>query len=145
MEVLEIWGWLESRGADTTYKDAARLVKLLLDWETAMSYNKMLSIKLGEEEKAEVDVLVSILCELITSRRLIKSRRKSLFQSYNQPGLMGHEGCSLDLFVSQLNKDMADCKMESFRWTDLSILIMINTLRSSDENKVKLAERLNNL
>ena len=35
--------------------------------------------------------------------------------------------------------------MESFRWTDLSILIMINTLRSSDENKVRLAEKLNNL
>ena len=35
--------------------------------------------------------------------------------------------------------------MESFRWTDLLILIMINTLRSSDENEGKLAERLNNL
>ena len=35
--------------------------------------------------------------------------------------------------------------MESFRWTDLVILIMINILRSSDENEVRLAERLNHL
>ena len=35
--------------------------------------------------------------------------------------------------------------MESFRWTDFSVLIMINTLRSSDKNKEKLAKRLNHL
>ena len=35
--------------------------------------------------------------------------------------------------------------MESFRWTYLSILIMINTLRSSDENEERLAEWLNHL
>ena len=75
----------------------------------------------------------------------MKSRRKSLFQSYDCPGLMGREGSNLDTFVSQLNRDMAACKMESFRWTDLSILIMINTLRSSDKNEVKLAKRLNYL
>ena len=35
--------------------------------------------------------------------------------------------------------------MESFRWTNLSILIKINTLRSSDENEARLAKRLNHL
>ena len=35
--------------------------------------------------------------------------------------------------------------MENFRLTNLSILIMINTLSSSDENEARLAERLNHL
>ena len=75
----------------------------------------------------------------------MKSRHKSLFQMYNKPGLMGREGDHLDTFVSQLNRDMAACKMESFWWTDFLVLIMINTLRSSDKNKEKLAKRLNHL
>ena len=58
---------------------------------------------------------------------------------------MGREGDKLDTFVSQFNRDMVACKMESFRWTDFSVLIIINTLRSSDKNKEKLAERLNHL
>ena len=58
---------------------------------------------------------------------------------------MGREGNKLDTFVSQLSRNMAVCKMESFWWTDFSVLIMINTLRSSDKNKEKLAKRLNRL
>ena len=64
---------------------------------------------------------------------------------YDKPGMTGHEGDCLDTFVTQLNRDMAACKMESFRWTNFSVLIMINTLRSSDKHKEKLAERLNHL
>ena len=40
---------------------------------------------------------------------------------------------------------MAACNLELFRWTDYSILIMINTLQSSDKHEEKLAERLNQL
>ena len=40
---------------------------------------------------------------------------------------------------------MAAFKLESFRWTDYSILIMINTLQSSDKHDKKLAKRLNQL
>ena len=64
---------------------------------------------------------------------------------YNKPMLMGHEGDKLETFISQLSRDMAACKMESFQWTDFSILVMINTLRSSDKNEEKLAKRLNQL
>ena len=35
--------------------------------------------------------------------------------------------------------------METFHWRDFLVLIMLNTLRASDENKEKLAERLNQL
>ena len=51
----------------------------------------------------------------------------------------------MDGFVSQLSRDMAACKLEEFSWTDYSILIMINTLRSSDKHEEKLAERLNQM
>ena len=66
---------------------------------------------------------------------------------YNYLGLMGREGDKLDMFVSQLNRDMAACKMETFQWTDsdFSVLIMLNMLRASDKNEEKLAERLNQL
>ena len=59
--------------------------------------------------------------------------------------MMGKEGNNLDTFVAQLNHDMAACKMEMFKWTDFSVLIFINTLRSSDKNEEKLAECLNQL
>ena len=75
----------------------------------------------------------------------MKSRRKALFNMYNRPGLMGHEGDRLDMFVGQSNREMEACKMESFRCTDFCFLIMINTLQSSDKNEEKLAKRLNNL
>ena len=58
---------------------------------------------------------------------------------------MGKEGDHLNTFVTQLNHDMAACKMETFKWTDFSVLIFINTLRSSNKNEEKLAERLNQL
>ena len=58
---------------------------------------------------------------------------------------MDKEGDKLDTFFSQLSRDMAACKMESFCWTDFCVLIMINTLQSSDKNEVKLAKRLNRL
>ena len=39
------------------------------------------------------------------------------------------------VFISELVKEMQDCKMESlFWWTDMPILIIINSLNSSDEN-----------
>ena len=59
--------------------------------------------------------------------------------------MMGKEGDCLDTFVAQLNRDMAACKMGTFKWTDYSVLIFINTLRSSDKHEEKLAERLNHL
>ena len=42
-------------------------------------------------------------------------------------------------------KEMEDCKMELFRIADLPILIMINSLRSSDENEARLAGRLTHI
>ena len=85
---MEISEWLESGGAYTTYADPARRVKLLLDQETVITYDRMLLVKHGSGEQITIDVLVDVLCELITPRQSIKSRRKSLFQSYNRPGLM---------------------------------------------------------
>ena len=129
----------------TFYTDPARWVKLLLDQETARSFDWMLSDKASSNQFITINILRDILYELITSRRSMKSRRKALFNMYNRPGLLGREGDRLDTFVSQLNRDMAACKMESFRWTDFSVLIMINTLQSSDKNEEKLAKRLNRL
>ena len=60
---------------------------------------------------------------------------------YNKPLLMGKEGDKLDTFLSQLSRDMAACKLESFRWTDYSILIMISPLQISDKCEEKLAKR----
>ena len=58
---------------------------------------------------------------------------------------MGKEGDKLDGFISQLSRDMSAYCLEEFRWTDYAVLIMINTLRSSDKHEEKLAERLNQM
>ena len=67
-DMMEILEWLESGEAYTTYADPARWVKLLLDQETAISYDKMLLVKHGSGKKIIIGVLVNVLCELITSR-----------------------------------------------------------------------------
>ena len=105
----------------------------------------MLAEKANSGQFISIDILMDVLYELVTSRRSLKSRRKAFFGMYNKPLLMGKEGDKLDTFVSKLSRDMAACKLESFRWTDYSILIMINTLQSSEKHEEKLAERLNQL
>ena len=88
---------------------------------------------------------MEVLYKLISSRKSMKSCRMSLFQLYNKPGMMGKEGDHLDTFVAQLNLDLAACKMETFNWTDFAVLVFIKTLRSTDKNEEKLAERLNRM
>ena len=73
-----------------------RWLKLLLDQETAIMYDKMLVAKLGLGKDVIVDTLLTVLRELITSRRSIKSRQKSLFQFYNKPRLMGCKGSNIE-------------------------------------------------
>ena len=83
------------------------------------------------------------LYNLINSCRSLKSMRKEFFSLHNSSGLMGKEGDKLDLFLAQSSQDISPCKLEDFRWTDYTILIVLNTLRSSDKNKEKLQEELN--
>ena len=122
-----------------------RWLKLLLDCETSIEYQKLLESKVCQKEKATIGTLVSILRELLTERKSLNVRHKTLFKAFNKQGLFGFEGSNTESFLAQLNRDMEDCRMESFQWTNLSILIMINTLGSSDENEARLAERLNHL
>ena len=67
------------------------------------------------------------------------------FRSFGKCGGFGRGGENTESFISELMKEMEDCKMESFRVTDQPILIMINSLRSSDENEARLAGRLTNI
>ena len=110
VDIINISELLKSGGAYTSYTDPARWLKLLLDQETVISLNRMLLEVHNSGQFIKIDTLVDILCNLITSRRSMKSRRKSLFQAYNNPGLIGRKGSNLDTFVSQLNRDMAACK-----------------------------------
>ena len=72
----------------------------------------------------------------------MSTRRKEFFGSYNTPGLMGKKGNKINGFIARLSRDMAACKLESFKWTDYQILICINTLMTNDKDKAKLAEKL---
>ena len=92
-----------------------------------------------------IDILMDVLYELICSQRFLKSRQKEFVGMYNKALLMSKEGDKLDTFVSQLSRDIAACKLEEFRCTNYSILIMINTLQSADKHKEKFTERLNQL
>ena len=66
--------------------------------------------------------------------------RKLLFRSFWKRGSLGAEGENTESFIPELVKEMEDCKIESFRWTDMPILIIINSLNSCDENEARLAE-----
>lgn len=67
------------------------------------------------------------------------------FRSFGKCGGFGREGENTESFISELMKEMEDCKMESFRVADLPILIMINSLRSSEKNEARLASKLTNI
>ena len=118
---------------------------LLLDQETARSFDGILLEKHDINPDISINQIMEVLYDLISSHRSMKSRRMSLFQLYNKPGLMGKEGDRLDTFVAQLNCDLLACKMETFNWMDFAVLICIKTLRSNDKNKEKLAEHLNKM
>ena len=55
---------------------------------------------------------------------------------------MGKEGDKINGFIAQLSWDSAACKLKTFKWTDYNILLCINTLRSNDKDKEKLAVNL---
>ena len=57
-------------------------------------------------------------------------------------GGLGKNGENTEGFISEIVKEMEDCRMWDFQWTDMPILIMINSLNSCDENEVRLAERI---
>ena len=137
--------WLDSGGAYTTHCEPVRWLKLLMDRETGLGYQKWLESRVSSSMTVTTDTLVGVLRELLTERKSLNVRRKSLFKSFGKRGMFGVEGSNTESFISELTKEMEDCRMESFWWTDLPILIMINTLRSSDENESRLAERLTHI
>ena len=55
---------------------------------------------------------------------------------------MGRNGANTEGYITEIAKDMEDCKMWDFKWTDMQVLMIINSLNSSDENEAQLAERL---
>ena len=55
---------------------------------------------------------------------------------------MGKKGNKIDGFVAQLSRDVAACKLESFKWTDYQILLCINTLMSNNKDEAQLTEKL---
>ena len=61
---------------------------------------------------------------------------------YNIPLAHGQGGGQDWQIHPQLSRDSAACHLKKVRWTNYNILICINTLRGSDKDKAKLAERL---
>ena len=64
------------------------------------------------KEKATIETLVNVLRKLLTERKSLNVRRKTLFKAFNKPGLFGFEGSNTESFLAQLNKDMEDFRME---------------------------------
>ena len=66
--------WLHSGGAYTSYTDPTRWVKLLLDQETSRSFNRILLDKYNVNPNINIDNIMEVLYDLISSRRSMKSR-----------------------------------------------------------------------
>ena len=88
-DITIISEWFQSGGTFTLYTDPAHWVKLLLDQETARSFDRMLAEKVSSNQFISIHILMDVLYDLITSRRPLKSRRKAFFSIYNKPLLMG--------------------------------------------------------
>ena len=126
--------WLLNRGPYTSYSKPTRFLKLLLDEETGRVLNMMLLNKCtGEDRFIGVENIVDTLDELISSRKTMSTRRKEFFSSYTSPGFMGKEGNKIEGFIARLSRDVAACRLETFKWTDFQILLCINTLMTNDK------------
>ena len=44
------------------------------------------------------------------------------------------------IFITEIAKDIENCKMWDFKWTDKQVLMIIKSLNSCDENEAWLAE-----
>ena len=125
------------------YSEPTRFLKLLLDEETGRTLNTMLLAKCtGDNRYIGVENIVDTVDELVSSRKTLSTRRKEFFASYNTPDLMGKKGNKIDGFAARLSRNMAACKLESFKWTDYQILICINTLKTNNRDEAMLAEKL---
>ena len=60
VDIMNISEWLKSGGAYTTYTDPARWMKLLLDQETAMSFDRMLLEVLNSGQFIMIDTLMDV-------------------------------------------------------------------------------------
>ena len=59
---------------------------------TSRSFDQILQEKHDTNPNLSINDIMEVLYDLISSRRSMKSRRMSLFQLYNKPGLKGKEG-----------------------------------------------------
>ena len=55
---------------------------------------------------------------------------------------MGKNGANTEGYITEIKKEMEDCDMRNFKWTDMQVLMVIDTLNSSDEDESQLAEKL---
>ena len=45
---------------------------------------------------------------------------------------MGRNGANTEGYITKITKEMEDCQMCDFKWTDMQVLMVINALDSSD-------------
>jgi len=70
--VKEVTSWLESGEAYTPHSEPVRWLKLLLDYETSIGYEKLLESKVCPNKNATIETLVNILRDLLTERKSCK-------------------------------------------------------------------------
>ena len=102
----------------------------MMDRETGPAYQQLLEARIPPNVSVSTGTLLELLKELLIGRKSIHVRRKLLFKSFWRKGGLGKNGENTEGFISEIVKEMEDCKMESFLWTDMPILIIINSLNS---------------
>ena len=55
---------------------------------------------------------------------------------------MGKRGANTEGYIKEIMREIEDCDMRNFKWTDMQVLMVINSLDSSDEDESQLAEKL---
>ena len=55
---------------------------------------------------------------------------------------MGRRGANTEGYIKEIKKEIEDCDMRNFKWTDMQVLMVINSLDSSDEDESQLAEKI---
>ena len=129
-------------GSFSTHWEPVGWIKLLMDAETSLAYQKLVEKKVEEGSVIPLETLLELLKELLLSRMSIHVRRKDLMRSFWKPGGMGWMGENTEGYIEEISQRFENCKMWDFNWKDMRVLMVINQLNSSDKEEACLAERL---
>ena len=134
-QLKELEDYLHSGGDFSTHWEPVGWIKRIMDWETSLAFHKLVESRAPSDSIVPLNTLLMWLKDILLGRKSIHAHRKILLQSFGRLGGMGKNGANTEGYITEIKKEREDCQMWNFKWTDMQVLMVINTLNSSNEDE----------